>query len=160
MRRNWIIPAYAGNTTRRERQGDRDGDHPRVCGEHRTLMPSMMASSGSSPRMRGTRGNCLECDMCAGIIPAYAGNTQPPHAPFQRRRDHPRVCGEHFRSLSAAQKRAGSSPRMRGTHHHLAHTRRRKGIIPAYAGNTRFCPSPSKHSRDHPRVCGEHTKRL
>ena len=31
------------------------------------------------------------------------------------------------------------------------------GIIPAYAGNTKSCPSPSRRSRDHPRVCGEHS---
>ena len=31
------------------------------------------------------------------------------------------------------------------------------GIIPAYAGNTRSCMRSVPKSRDHPRVCGEHT---
>ena len=45
---------------------------------------------------------------------------------------------------------------MRGTRHHPAHTRRRIGIIPAYAGNTGFNTDEKLHLRDHPRVCGEH----
>ena len=32
------------------------------------------------------------------------------------------------------------------------------GIIPAYAGSTRFNPCKSYGSRDHPRVCGEHLR--
>ena len=30
------------------------------------------------------------------------------------------------------------------------------GIIPAYAGNTRYQYQEEQRSRDHPRVCGEH----
>ena len=32
----------------------------------------------------------------------------------------------------------------------------RRGIIPAYAGNTAVCNGSSACKRDHPRVCGEH----
>ena len=34
------------------------------------------------------------------------------------------------------------------------------GIIPAYAGNTRLAWLSRPVTQDHPRVCGEHTKRL
>ena len=34
------------------------------------------------------------------------------------------------------------------------------GIIPAYAGNTGWRMARGAAPRDHPRVCGEHTKRL
>ena len=33
-----IIPAYAGNTVHRLDRALRGGDHPRVCGEHRSAM--------------------------------------------------------------------------------------------------------------------------
>ena len=94
-------------------------------------------SWGSSPRMRGARG-------CASrLVP--------------RRRDHPRVCGEHLDT----------------SHRRLQVSR----IIPAYAGSTLILlarpavplgSSPrmrgarrsrrrsSGPRRDHPRVCGEH----
>ena len=50
-----IIPALAGNTgTVLWRMGS-DRDHPRACGEHCSLSISASASTGSSPRLRGTR---------------------------------------------------------------------------------------------------------
>ena len=55
--------------------------------------------------------------------------------------------------------RSGSSPRMRGTLLVFRRARRRGGIIPAYAGNTRLALAAQLPHRDHPRVCGEHRKR-
>ena len=51
----------------------------------------------------------------------------------------------------------GSSPRMRGTLREIGVSLLYCGIIPAYAGNT--CPAILRRcrTRDHPRVCGEHT---
>ena len=45
---------------------------------------------------------------------------------------------------------------MRGTLTPQRRQRRAFGIIPAYAGNTRFQPFRQGFWRDHPRVCGEH----
>ena len=45
---------------------------------------------------------------------------------------------------------------MRGTHQIFRHVRGKIGIIPAYAGNTRYIRRASRQDRDHPRVCGEH----
>ena len=86
--------------------------------------------------MRGTpsRGNCAWC----------------------RRRDHPRVCGEHLRGLHALVAEQGSSPRMRGTPVSLSSIVNTRGIIPAYAGNTLAAQSSKSSTGDHPRVCGEH----
>ena len=50
-----IIPAYAGSTALFRPSHHRNEDHPRVCGEHSTLLASFRASPGSSPRMRGAR---------------------------------------------------------------------------------------------------------
>ena len=155
-----IIPAYAGNTeayynstvkgmgssphTRgtlriSARSGGRSGDHPRIRGEH--VHPIR------SP------------DVRFGIIPAYAGNTivtskmtsselgSSPHTRgtptgswccWPARWDHPRIRGEHARTLRCNP--VGG------------------GIIPAYAGNTneQFSsivgrPGSSPHSRGTPK---------
>ena len=70
--------------------------------------------------------------------------------------DHPRVCGEHFQFVVPAAQSAGSSPRMRGTRMAMSVLLISPGIIPAYAGNTLTPINILRHSRDHPRVCGEH----
>ena len=72
-------------------------------------------------------------------------------------RDYPRVCGEHLRHAARSPRNLGSSPRMRGTHRSSDSAQPLRGIIPAYAGNTRRAGSWSDCYRDHPRVCGEHT---
>ena len=71
-----IIPAYAGNTCSRRQLRPCRRDHPRVCGDHPSLKPYSASFAGSSPRMRGTLISRLTHHNCAGIIPAYAGNTQ------------------------------------------------------------------------------------
>ena len=96
-----IIPAYAGNTYVYPRNPLRRGDHPRVCGEHVILHQLLFAVRGSSPRMRGTPARSQCCVCCPGIIPAYAGNTCLTSGSAARRRDHPRVCGEHIIKLFA-----------------------------------------------------------
>ena len=106
--------------------------------------------------MRGTHGLNVQGSTFDGIIPAYAGNTFAHPFVAALRGDHPRVCGEHFRQLSAAQKRAGSSPRMRGTPLAKILLFALHGIIPAYAGNTCLPLAVPTPKRDHPRVCGEH----
>ena len=65
--------------------------------------------------MRGTLATVLLSVCLAGIIPAYAGNTDVAGAEFLRHRDHPRVCGEHTAAGTANVTVKGSSPRMRGT---------------------------------------------
>ena len=70
-----IIPAYAGNTCRLAGSLQYPWDHPRVCGEHSMLKAAANASTGSSPRMRGTLSEFEEAAHAPGIIPAYAGNT-------------------------------------------------------------------------------------
>ena len=155
-----IIPAYAGNTPHRCWNRPWTWDHPRVCGEHRPAWVTLTCVGGSSPRMRGTPIHRTCILPRHGIIPAYAGNTPRCRLRESRWRDHPRVCGEHYAPNKRRTFAAGSSPRMRGTPvSHYPHPRG-YGIIPAYAGNTLFRRFPSVSNGDHPRVCGEHTKRL
>ena len=131
-----IIPAYAGNTSSQNLSSGSPWDHPRVCGEHHMPRIRKTSRQGSSPRMRGTQqvhaGNLSE----GGIIPAYAGNTTLTPCEGSYFGDHPRVCGEHRRSLTRNVILSGSSPRMRGTPDIGTRIDSAAGIIPAYAGNT------------------------
>ena len=152
-----IIPAYAGNTSRRSARTADERDHPRVCGEHGRIRSPIRMSAGSSPRMRGTHLTNPDLTPNRGIIPAYAGNTTARLQNIEILGDHPRVCGEHARRAFASLSGMGSSPRMRGTHYRSIAVRAPIGIIPAYAGNTVLDWESQDNPRDHPRVCGEHT---
>ena len=151
-----IIPAYAGNTGCMRPVFSIHKDHPRVCGEHMLRERRIVWQAGSSPRMRGTRHRRIGHGPVEGIIPAYAGNTFYKKCGCVRHWDHPRVCGEHNRIVGIIAVILGSSPRMRGTHAPRRIHRYRRGIIPAYAGNTSMPFATPPVPRDHPRVCGEH----
>ena len=131
-----IIPAHAGNTPKKFIPWAMSGDHPRACGEHSMVRMAALYWSGSSPRMRGTLRRWLERLRCPRIIPAHAGNTRLVLRHHGKPEDHPRACGEHYRSIPGK----CSTP----------------GIIPAHAGNTSTIGCPSSSTRDHPRACGEH----
>ena len=153
-----IIPAYAGNTKDYREHAPHVWDHPRVCGEHHMTSIMVHLNWGSSPRMRGTPTNNNTSFIVAGIIPAYAGNTCEERRRCGQDRDHPRVCGEHDVCNSGLAVNQGSSPRMRGTRRACTRRTAGSGIIPAYAGNTCVCGQFRNDSRDHPRVCGEHSR--
>ena len=110
--------------------------------------------------MRGTRLHDGSRYFNPGIIPAYAGNTSAQTLLLSVLRDHPRVCGEHQYGERITVRKWGSSPRMRGTLVKHIVKRARRGIIPAYAGNTCRIRSPPRSRWDHPRVCGEHSVQI
>ena len=78
---------------------------------------------------------------------------------IRTRRDHPRVCGEHSLMIRSRTCLQGSSPRMRGALSLIFPVLLLAGIIPAYAGSTVRHSAAPPYSRDHPRVCGEHSYR-
>ena len=131
-----IIPACAGNTGRRNSTNAWTKDHPRMCGEHLGSRCSCCSTWGSSPHVRGTPTITSVIQSDDGIIPACAGNTGHGTRQTAVRRDHPRMCGEHYQALSTATGRPGSSPHVRGTRVELFLERLGVGIIPACAGNT------------------------
>ena len=112
------------------------------------------------------------------IIPAYAGSTCAASRWCSRRRDHPRIRGEHSRRSPARRIRSLDHPRIRGEHANQVaktkfgrgsspHTRgapcspstpsTTRGIIPAYAGSTYDFDVWCWNSWDHPRIRGEHS---
>ena len=113
-------------------------------------------SSGSSPRLRGTRAVIQVEPLQRRFIPASAGNTVVSHVSLLIMSVHPRVCGEHGGDVAVAQVEHGSSPRLRGTL--ILHRQFMVGVrfIPASAGNTVRHQPAQYQITVHPRVCGEH----
>ena len=89
-----ITPAYAGKRGMEAREGDVGGDHPRVCGEKVRLPHLVLNRLGSPPRMRGKVDKHDPKRGQHRITPAYAGKRLPETYDHDRRKDHPRVCGE------------------------------------------------------------------
>ena len=152
-----IIPACAGNTLHAEAGLMPVRDHPRMCGEHLDVNDSDGDGWGSSPHVRGTQIIHYIFIIYMGIIPACAGNTADYGGFVLRRRDHPRMCGEHSKTKPPFMSCAGSSPHVRGTPPSMASGAPADGIIPACAGNTVRSRVRLPRVWDHPRMCGEHT---
>ena len=92
--------------------------------------------AGSSPHTRGAPGSRDPTSSTAGIIPAYAGSTQPLGAQQHREPDHPRIRGEHVERIGKRPNKPGSSPHTRGARGGGRRQIGGRGIIPAYAGST------------------------
>ena len=152
-----IIPACAGSTQHERRERSRNGDHPRMCGEHFFTATWDGIKAGSSPHVRGARVRPQRGRSERGIIPACAGSTHPEPRPRGAHRDHPRMCGEHQTPYSQSMLKSGSSPHVRGALSTPEFEFPSRGIIPACAGSTSAASSTASAARDHPRMCGEHT---
>ena len=151
-----IIPACAGNTAERRVMPRPASDHPRVRGEHSFHRARANVAVGSSPRARGTPVRSTAPYQERRIIPACAGNTTSARSSNGGSPDHPRVRGEHHREPRRAKRRAGSSPRARGTQLEQITPELVTRIIPACAGNTCDRDGRDCTGADHPRVRGEH----
>ena len=127
-----------------------------MCGEHRSGFNALFFLTGSSPHVRGARKDSPLRRCHSGIIPACAGSTSHPCRLTMRRRDHPRMCGEHPSKASSRLSRRGSSPHVRGALIVPPLLTATAGIIPACAGSTSLVIHCLKEAGDHPRMCGEH----
>ena len=72
----------------------------------------------------------------------------------------PRVCGEKSTATPLVFMALGSPPRMRGKAAQGDHRAAAARINPAYAGKRKPLPLRTSRRRDHPRVCGEKTKKI
>ena len=91
-----ITPAYAGKRSLPLMQASSSQDHPRVCGEKRSISIFSRQALGSPPRMRGKALQLPLCILDMRITPAYAGKSNTFLCKGLTARDHPRVCGEKF----------------------------------------------------------------
>ena len=153
-----IIPAHAGQTRPISSTCLEPQDHPRACGANSEAELDKVISQGSSPRMRGKRGQHRV--LCAGswIIPAHAGQTSHHPRIAVPATDHPRACGANVMWHHSDARHNGSSPRMRGKPYVPLDMKPADRIIPAHAGQTRNCGILSALSSDHPRACGANQK--
>ena len=150
------IPAYAGNTLPSHGCKRTSRDHPRLRGEHVSVLAPRDIGSGSSPLARETH-RTMERGLEEGrIIPACAGNIQTSVLGASGVQDHPRLRGEHEDSSIERLKEEGSSPLARGTHSEEVPPTEGPGIIPACAGNTDMTLTAIWQGSDHPRLRGEH----
>ncbi len=132
--------------------------HPRACGEHPSLSDPWRYDSGSSPRLRGTRGASAAMAEQRRFIPAPAGNTSKNSWRRSATSVHPRACGEHTASNGGAGSYFGSSPRLRGTLGQRVARYSWMRFIPAPAGNTLSRSGRVPGWPVHPRACGEHVQ--
>ena len=135
-----ITPAYAGKSVPALAFFRVLWDHPRVCGEKYTRSKSAYNS--------------------AGITPAYAGKRPQLERSPPLAQDHPRVCGEKYGESRGTDRKQGSPPRMRGKVSQQSVSTIQQGITPAYAGKREIVKVNECVVQDHPRVCGEKTKKI
>ena len=131
-----LIPARAGSTRLRSCGLPWWWAHPRPCGEHVNLSRGSRIVEGSSPPVRGAPVHGQRVAQLHGLIPARAGSTRCRRMPVKAFRAHPRPCGEHRMSCVSLQRRAGSSPPVRGAPPGYRRKRSVPGLIPARAGST------------------------
>ena len=130
-----------------------------MCGEQLGECFDAFCVDGSPPRVRGTEPVPYTASVTGRITPACAGNRNGRIADVTLFEDHPRVCGEQPLFMSILYHVPGSPPRVRGTDimcrcRCLCHR-----ITPACAGNSLATLVENLICQDHPRVCGEQSRR-
>ena len=110
--------------------------------------------------MRGPRHLFGEDVIRDGITPAYAGTTIQCPKSFEMYTDHPRLCGDHRMCALVKSPAPGSPPLMRGPLQIYHGQQPGAGITPAYAGTTGSIGIRGWEQADHPRLCGDHIRKL
>ena len=155
-----ITPAYAGKSQQISQCACVAGDHPRICGEKSGRASPIKPHRGSPPHMRG-KGLCFRLEgRPGGITPAYAGKSAWWCRHRRCRWDHPRICGEKQWAMTCYSGQQGSPPHMRGKEVVSGLQHLPAGITPAYAGKRTYSPTVFCRFWDHPRICGEKTKKI
>ena len=111
-------------------------DHPRIHGEHHSVLFPRRCPAGSPPHTRGTQLPNHSSFSRLRITPAYTGNT---------------VAAVRFNYAGV-----GSPPHTRGTRKRQDACSFADRITPAYTGNTPLVISACNFIKDHPRIHGEH----
>ncbi len=135
-REEGTIPACAGSTDWCTSIHVTGRDHPRVRGEHSSIVVQLDPGWGPSPRARGAHAQPVLRPVAPGTIPACAGSTK------EVLNEHPDLLGPSPRARGAL-----DLPQARGPD---------AGTIPACAGSTPSRSRGPRCPRDHPRVRGEH----
>ena len=156
----WITPACAGKRRCKAAFCAWFWDHPRMCGEKASHSATLFGVGGSPPHVRGKVGRTLYLVAGERITPAYAGKSFLQRTAQCRCQDHPRVCGEKLDVFDTDKCHLGSPPRMRGKVLFSYSRMPPRRITPAYAGKRLLQSFGGIREWDHPRVCGEKTKKI
>ena len=155
-----ITPACAGKRGCPHSGPGTTRDHPRVCGEKGFVSGWKNGPEGSPPHVRGKVNAALFLVVIFGITPACAGKSHRRSNLHVQQGDHPRMCGEKSLLPSSPSQRMGSPPHVRGKAVKLAQYFDVTGITPACAGKSPSFRMISNKNGDHPRMCGEKTKKI
>ena len=90
-----ITPACAGSTSAVSWTVSDETDHPRMRGEHTSVVRAAYPREGSPPHARGARPTDHPAGRPGGITPACAGSTSGWLLVARHLPDHPRMRGEH-----------------------------------------------------------------
>ena len=110
--------------------------------------------------MRGKAENFPVQSGWQGITPAYAGKRGVCDMILYVWQDHPRLCGEKRSIVFRTSLYQGSPPPMRGKGFSSYGTAETGRITPAYAGKREQIAQNAPRIKDHPRLCGEKTKKI
>ena len=128
--------------------------YPRVCGGTARYARIARQNRGLSPRVRGNLRRTNALLERVRSIPACAGEPSGGGGRGASGKVYPRVCGGTANAGSPIAGCRGLSPRVRGNRRiHTARLRRR-GSIPACAGEPMVWKSKPGITRVYPRVCG------
>ena len=128
---------------------------PRVCGERDPNVCEVCLGDGSAPRVRGTQRRGRVSVVGYRFSPACAGNAALPLILQLYLTVQPRVCGERSSRRSSDALRAGSAPRVRGTHRMAQSRGGADRFSPECAGNAAPSSRAARSQPVQPRVCGE-----
>ena len=154
-----ITPACAGKRVCIPMRSCGRGDHPRVCGEKGLHPHALLWAGGSPPRVRGKAPPWTTRGFRCRITPACAGKSTQRNQVTSHQKDHPRVCGEKGINTLIGGANKGSPPRVRGKAYTWSKEELKKRITPACAGKSLYLYRGGSVAQDHPRVCGEKTKK-
>ena len=135
-----ITPAYAGKSKRRALPALSPGDHP--------------------PHVRGKERSTACNAGAGGITPACAGKSTVRWVCQSPGWDHPRMCGEKASEYTCPLISLGSPPHVRGKACATSRRACAAGITPACAGKSLSGHTSKSGMKDHPRMCGEKTKKI
>ena len=157
--RRRFIPTGVGNTGSADGAASARSVHPHGCGEHKIRFLREVRSSGSSPRVWGTRISSAGRYTIGWFIPTGVGNTRRRQLRRCASSVHPHGCGEHGVDRIKLRLQLGSSPRVWGTPISGNAAIDIQRFIPTGVGNTLVKTASSRFGTVHPHGCGEHAAR-
>ena len=125
-----------------------------MCGGSFGSRRDRVDQGGTSPRVRGKRGQRRPRSVQLRYIPACAGEARFRTGCWRRRTVHPRVCGGSTARTRPRPRGWGTSPRVRGKRCLSRSRVGWLGYIPACAGEASSRSPSCGQRRVHPRVCG------